>query len=1139
MSACPACRAALPEGARFCPACGTRLVLTGRPDAERKMVTTLFADLVGFTRMAEGADPEDVDRVLREFAEMATHAVEIHGGIVEKFIGDAVVAVFGVPTAHEDDAERAVHAALRINQDAPRVLAPDGSPVRVRTGVNTGEALARLSTDARSGEGFLAGDAVNTAARLQNAAPPGGILVGPTTYALTSRLFRFEELEPVQLKGKAESTPVWLVHAAVSRTGADRATDFSSAFVGRRGELKRLDALLGEVIRRRHTRMALVTGEPGIGKSRLLAEFYRQLDQRPVEVTWRQGRCLPYGEGIAFWPLGEIVKAQAGILETDDVEVAERKLVRVLPENLDKPWIQDRLRPLVGLKAPAATQEETFSAWTQFIAQLAARRPLILVVEDLHWADNAMLAFLRQLATEDLGVPILLIATARTHFLDDKPEFAATVGPEELISLPPLTEPQIGDLLAALLDDSATGDLLRTSIVERCGGNPLYVEELLRLLRERVLAGERWGEGADVVLPQSLQAVIAARIDALPPRQKDYLANAAVVGRRFWDGAVAALAGDGEALAEGLRRLAAAELIRDASTSTMDGQREFVFWHALTRDVAYGQLTREARADKHERLARWIEERTGGRAADQADVLAHHYVTALETRRELKDETRAAALVEPAVRCLNLASARALALDVAAAQQKASHAVALATAASVMRADALVVWGDSLQQSGRIGEARDAYDEATGVFVANGRKSQAAGSMVKLSYTLDLLGEERDDHMEEHALSLLEDEPPSPELLYVLNSCASKAVHDCHPERAIQLCDRIADVNEQLRLPESTLALEIRAMARTLLGKQQAVGDFERALDLADSRSLGHEACATGANFAESLVIFAGPAAALERLEKTTELARRRHDSFAESYCRVLAFTSLVWRGEWQTALADVRDLDATLARQSDLWDLNLLRATWALTLTLLGSPHEAQPLAVWAEESSRVTRSLLPGARAACLVSLAVVEHALGRHDETRRLLLECGSILRGARGHPDYITRLPHALRLALGLDEDEVARELAAGVPRGSAFATAVLLALDGLLAMREGDQRLASQMLAESAVDWGRLGVPYEAAHAHLGEAHALASAGETRRAAKATAHARRMFERLGAIPDVAATDVLLRSLRGSPDQQAPG
>ena len=218
---------------------------------------------------------------------------------------------------------------------------------------------------------------------------------------------------------------------------------------------------------------------------------------------------------------------------------------------------------------------------------------------------------------------------------------------------------------------------------------------------------------------------------------------------------------------------------------------------------------------------------------------------------------------------------------------------------------------------------------------------------------------------------------------------------------------------------------------------------------------------------------------------------------------------------------------------------LNLLRATWALTLTLLGSPHEAQPLAVWAEESSRVTRSLLPGARAACLVSLAVVEHALGRHDETRRLLLECGSILRGARGHPDYITRLPHALRLALGLDEDEVARELAAGVPRGSAFATAVLLALDGLLAMREGDQRLASQMLAESAVDWGRLGVPYEAAHAHLGEAHALASAGETRRAAKATAHARRMFERLGAIPDVAATDVLLRSLRGSPDQQAPG
>ena len=517
-------------------------------------------------------------------------------------------------------------------------------------------------------------------------------------------------------------------------------------------------------------------------------EFYRLLDQRPLEVTWRQGRCLPYGEGIAFWPLGEIVKAQAGILETDDVGAAERKLARSLPDDPDRPWIQDRLRPLVGLKAPAATQEESFSAWTRFIAQLATRRPLILVVEDLHWADDAMLAFLQRLAGQEQGVPILLLTTARTHFLDDKPEFVAAVGPEERLSLPPLTEPQIGDLLAGLIDDPESLDLLGASIAERCGGNPLYTEELLRLLHERGLVGEKREEQADVALPQSIQAVIAARIDALPPRQKEYLTNAAVVGRRFWDGAVAALAGDGQALAEGLRRLAAAELIRYASTSTMEGQREFVFWHALTRDVAYSQLTREARAEKHERLAVWIEEQTGGRAGDLADVLAHHYVTALETRRELKDETRAAALLEPAVRCLNLASAHALALDVTAAQETAARAVALATAASATRADALVVWGDSLQQSGKIHEARDAYDEATGLFLATGRRSHAAASMVKLSYTQELLGEEHDDRMEEHALSLLEDEPPSPDVLYVVYHCASTAVHDCHPQRAIELC---------------------------------------------------------------------------------------------------------------------------------------------------------------------------------------------------------------------------------------------------------------------------------------------------------------------------------------------------------------
>ena len=1138
MSACPACRAETPLGARFCPACGTRLTPTGRPAAERKVVTTLFCDIVSFTGMAEKADPEDVDRVLREYAETAGHAVEIHGGMVEKFIGDAVVAVFGVPTAHEDDAERAVHAALRIRQDVPRILTPDGSPLEIRIGVNTGETLARLDAATRAGEGFLAGDAVNVAARLQGAAPLGGILVGPTTYALTSRFFRYEELEPVRLKGKAEPTPVWLVGESVSRTGVDRAADFSTTFVGRQEELSHLSALLDDVVQRSGTRMALITGEPGIGKSRLLLELYRLLDTRPLEVTWRQGRCLSYGEDIAFWALGGIVKAQAGILETDDTETAERKLARALPDDPDRQWIQNRLRPLVGLKAPPATQEETFSAWIRFLAQLAARRPLILVVEDLHWADDAMLAFVQRLAVQEQGVPLLLLTTARTHFLDDKPAFVASIHPEDRLSLAPLTESQIREMLSGLLGDPETLDLLGPSIADRCGGNPLYTEELLHLLRARSLVGEGWEEEAHLALPQSLQAVIAARIDALPPRHKEYLANAAVVGRRFWDGALAALAGDGQALAEGLRRLTAAELIRDASRSTMEGQREFVFWHALTRDVAYNQLTREARAEKHERLAIWIEEQTGERTGDLADVLAHHYVTALEIRRELKDETRAGSLVEPAVRCLSLASSRALALDVTAAEVKAARAVALATEPSATRAATLVAWGDSLQQSGRIHEARCAFDEATELFLAAGLKSRAASSMVRLSYTRQLLGEDSDDHMEEHALSLLEGEPSSPDVLEVVYYCASTAVHDCHPELAIELCDRAAYVNEQLRLPESPKVLEIRAMAWTLLGKQRAVEDFERALELADGLSLGHEDCATGANFAESLVIFSGPAAALKQLDRPSELAWRRHDSFAEGYCRLLKLTNLVWLGEWRTALAEMRQLDATLAEQSDLWDLHLLRATSALLLCLTGSPTEAQPLALWAEESSRMAKSSLPGTRAACLVSLAAVEHRLGHHCEARRLLRECGDIQHGARGHPDYITRLPHALRLALTLDEPEIARGLATGVPDGSAFAAAALHALDGLLATRQGEPRQAAQILAKAAADWSELGVPYEAAHALLGAAQALGSEGRARLATTTAEQARGDFERLGALPDVDAADVLLRVLSRPLGREAP-
>ena len=451
---CPSCAAPCPEEAHFCPACGAELA-TDRPPCEqreRKVVTCLFCDLVGFTALSESADPEDIDRLLRDYARVAAHAVEIYGGVVEKFIGDAVVAVFGVPAAHEDDAERAVHAALRIIEDVTPLRAPDGSAVRVRIGLNTGEAVARLDTSSRSGEGFLAGDAVNTAARLQTAAPIGEVLVGPTTYALTSRLFHYSERDPLDLRGKAEPVPVWAVKGPVARTGADRTTDFATTFVGRGRELRRLTDALQHAIRESRTELMFVSGEPGIGKSRLVAELYGWIDRQSRTISWRQGRCLPYGEDVSFWPLRDVVKAQAGILDNDTADEVEGKLDRALSAGPDKAWILSRVRPLVGLEAPAASQEENFAAWVRLLEQLALRRPLVLVIEDLHWADDAMLAFLRALIRARPKVPLLLLLTARTQFADTGAAFLELLAPHELVKLRPLTPSNTTRLLVALLN---------------------------------------------------------------------------------------------------------------------------------------------------------------------------------------------------------------------------------------------------------------------------------------------------------------------------------------------------------------------------------------------------------------------------------------------------------------------------------------------------------------------------------------------------------------------------------------------------------------------------------------------------------------------------------------------------------------
>ncbi len=671
MTACPSCGHDAPDGAAVCPHCGAQLTSPRRAE-ERRTVTTLFCDLVGFTAMSERHDPEDVNALLRRYYAAARRVVESYGGTVEKYIGDAVVAVFGVPTLHEDDPERAVRAGLRLVDEIDALPGIDGAPLEVRVGVNTGEVLVALDIDPNSGEGFLIGDAVNVAARLQSAAPPMAVAVGEATHAATEKVFSFDSCHPVALKGKSKPLQAWIATASLARTGAELRS-FATSFVGREEELAALQELLDAASTESSPRFALIVGEPGIGKSRLLAELARRLDDQPTFVIWRQGRCLPYGSGVTFWALSEVVRAAAGVLESDGVARTEARLETVLPEGADRDHLRARLRPLLGLEAEEAPREENFAAWRAFLEGLAAASPTMIVVEDLHWADGAMLAFMDYLAQSSADVPLLVLATARPEVLDLSGPGAAYVAATTRLALGPLSGEETAELARARLGAKSLPTDLQALILERSGGNPLFAEELVRLLEDRGLLEGRGGKislkaGVEVPMPDSIGALIAARLDLLSAERKALLADAAVVGRTFWAGAVAAVGPrEPAAVLEGLMELVAKELVSPVRGSAIEGETEFLFVHALVCDVAYAQLTRADRAAKHAALAKWLEERTAGRTEDLAEVLAYHYGTALEMASacglfELEDE-----LSEPTARYLALAGGRAAPLDSAAA----------------------------------------------------------------------------------------------------------------------------------------------------------------------------------------------------------------------------------------------------------------------------------------------------------------------------------------------------------------------------------------------------------------------------------------------------------------------------------------
>ncbi len=1102
---------------------------------ERKVVSVLFCDLIGFTASSENADPEDVDKMLSAYAVMARSRIEGHGGVVEKFIGDAVVGVFGVPAAHEDDPERAVRAGLRIVEGAEELVAVGGAPLRLRVGVNTGESLVRLGANPGLGERVLAGDAINTASRLQSVAPEMGVAVGISTYEVTRVVFDYEELEPATLKGKSEPVRVFHAKSSRARFGTDLTRTHGSPFVGREIDLALLKGVFDKAVAANSVQLVTVVGEPGLGKTRLVAELGAYIDGRPGLVRWRQGRCLPYGEGITFWALGEILKAHTGILESDSPGVAREKLDAVLPEGEEREWFKQRLLPLLGIEATSnAEREELFTAWRRFLEGIAEQHPTVLVFEDLHWADPAMLAFLEHLADLAEGVPLLLVGTARPELYEHHPDYAAGMRNVNTISLAPLTDEETARLVSALLDAAVIPAELQQPILERAGGNPLYAEEFVRLLRDRDLLvqnGSSWElrEGAEVPFPDSVQALIAARLDTLEPDAKSLLADAAVIGKVFWAGAVATMGErDAAEVTAMLRELSRKELVRPARRSSMEGEAEYAFWHVLARDVAYNQLLRTSRAARHVAAASWIESKAPERVDDLADMLAYHYATAIDLAQAAGQTDQAAELEAPALRFLGLAGERALGLDTTAALASFERALVLTPAGHPQRAAALARFGEAAHHAGRYVEAAEGLEEAVRLFRDAGDPRAAAGAMGTLAMVLFRLGDSRGWELPGEAVALLEPLEPGAELVGALTELARAEILQGRYEVGMGYADQALALAEQLGLGRRARALGYKGLARCSLGDRGGVEEMREAVVLATGAGQGREVGLLHNNLSTVVGAFEGPAAAQEILRAGIAFAQPRGLTGIVDVLTTGLLDGLVDAGEHGQALELADELSSQLAAQLETGGNTLglaeVRATQALILTFRGQASEIAGTLDWLETTSRDSGG--PEHIVNSHATVAFAHTALANHDRAAALLTEIITTP-NIRKSPNYASRLPLMIRTAFALGSPELARQLTDGVEAHSPYHEHALTAARAALDEAHGNHQAAADGYADAAERWQAFGVLTEQAYAHLGHGRTLLAQGHPSQAGPPLLKARDIFQKLEATPALAETDALLQ------------
>ncbi|HEX5939493.1 MAG TPA: adenylate/guanylate cyclase domain-containing protein, partial [Dehalococcoidia bacterium] len=895
--------------------------------AERRLVSVLFADLVGFTPMTEDADPEAVREFLGRYFEAASQVIANYGGTVEKFIGDAVMAVWGSPQAHEDDAERAVRAALDLVETVNHL--DDGGltdDLKLRAGVLTGEAAVTIGAEQ---QGMVVGDMVNTASRIQSVAPPGTVLVGETTFRATHDAIAFEEAGEQVLKGKKLPVPVWRALRVVGKVGgAGRSERLEAPFIGRAEELRALKEAYHATVREGKARLVSVIGQAGLGKSRLAWEFSKYTDGLAETMRWHEGRSPAYGEGVAFWALGEMVRQRAGIAESDDPATSRAKLSATLVEYLadddERRWIEPSLVGLLGLgETPSVDRQELYAAWRTLFERMAEATPVVLVFQDLHWADDGLLDFIANLLASAASLPILIVTFSRPDLLDRRTDWGA--GQKRFVSvhLEPLDESEMAELLRGLAP-GLPGEVVG-AIVERAEGFPLYAVEIVRMLvNQGHLVPENGsyrlsGEVSSLAVPDTLHSLIAARLDGLDTAEKRLLQHAAVLGQSFTPAGLAALTGDDQGTLDPLLlSLVRKEFLRQEGDPRSPERGQYQFVQALIREVAYGTLARKDRRSRHLAAARYFEALGDD---ELAGILASHY---LDAYRASPEGPEADALAAQARVALRGAAERAGALH--------SHEAALSYLEEALSVTPdpetrAALW-EQAARSARVTLNHKACEEyiTRALEVHESRGDHVATARLKASLASLWVSTGRVSEAVpalEEAIAALRDSPADAELAALTSELARASMFHEQFERGAAMADDALRIAERLELPE--------VIGESLVTKSTCLWELGRHIEgMAVLRGAVDYARANGLlrvelralNNISFLVLSDDPREAMDVARPGFELARRVGQTNMAMWLLGNAVDTALHTGDWQWA-TDM--LEETPFEDLGLTDLSLL----------------------------------------------------------------------------------------------------------------------------------------------------------------------------------------------------------------------